>query len=87
MKQYFVTNTCLNTYLHMMGFDANREVHTSNGSTRFYYDDTVELREAIDYFKNEDFWINYVASSKVIDNARYKARIAFREQKQARKAI
>jgi len=59
----------------------------SSGNTRFFYDYSQELMDSINAFKKDDFWADYVASSRVIDNARFKARVAFRNQNQSKTAI
>lgn len=52
---YFVTSIYLNSFLLMKNFQLNKTAKLDSGKIGFFYDDTEELHQAIEEYKDSEF--------------------------------
>ena len=66
MKQYYVKGVWCNVYLYTIGFDYLKNDVTPYGVERFYYEDTPELRKAIEDFHSDEWLQAFIKGRSVI---------------------
>ncbi len=71
-KLYFVTSIYLNSYLLMKGFKLEKTAKLDNNKIAFFYDDTIELHNAIKEYKDNkdlsEFVTQYLKVKNIISS-------------------